>query len=125
MWVFGALGLLTCLVGWRATGFEFLGRVIVRALSSQNENLRSIAGISLVKAGRLAEPLLEEALYRREHLPVILTILADIGDDRIESEIRSFSADTDPKVAEAARQALRVLAMHRFAGQNPSPGPLR
>lgn len=120
MWVLGALGVMTCLVAWRATGLRVFGRLIVGTLDSSNENLRSIAGIALVKAGRIAEPLLEEALHRREHLPIILTVLADIGDDRIESEIRSFSAHTDPKVAEAARQALRVLAMHRLANQNPS-----
>jgi hypothetical protein len=125
MWVFGALGLLTCLVAWRATHLPFFGRMIVSTLGSQNENLRSIAGMSLVKAGRIAEPLLEEALHRREHLPIILTILADIGDDRIESEIRSFSGHTDPEVAEAARQALRVLALHRLAEQDPSPDALR
>jgi hypothetical protein len=125
MWVFGALGLLACSVAWRATGLQFLGRIIVRTLGSQNENLRSMAGISLAKAGRIAEPLLEEALHRREHLPIILTILADIGDDRIESEIRSFSAHADPKVAEAARQALRVLALHRLSEQDPSTGAVR
>jgi|SRR5579862_2321298 len=113
MWVFEAFGLLVCVLAWRATGLKFLGRVIVGTLGSRNENLRSIAAISLVRAGRMAEPLLEEALHRGEYLPIVLTILADIGDHRIESEIRSFSAHTDPKVAEAARQALRVLAMHR------------
>lgn len=113
MWVFEAIGLFICTALWRATRVRFLGRPVLRALSSTNENLRTIAGMSLVRAGRLAEPLLEEALDRHENLPVVLTILADIGDKRVEPEIRRFSAHEDPRVAEAAKQALRVLAMQR------------
>lgn len=64
----------------------------------------------LVKAGKDSEQLLHEALARRENLPMILTVLADIGDSRFEPEIRAFSQDEDPKVAKAAREALRVLA---------------
>lgn len=113
MWVFKAIGLFLCTALWRATRVRFLGRPVLRALTSTNENLRMIAGMSLVRAGRLAEPLLEEALDRRENLPAVLTILADIGDTRVESQIRGFSAHEDPRVAEAAKQALRVLAMQR------------
>ena len=42
-----------------------------------------------------------------------LSLLADLGDGMVEKEIRPFSTDQDPKVAEAARQALRVLASNR------------
>jgi len=72
-----------------------------------------MAGMFLARAGRLAEPLLEEALRNNENLPTVLTILADIGDKRAAPEIQRFSAHQDPRVAEAARQALRVLAMQR------------
>jgi hypothetical protein len=113
MWVFRALGLFTCYGLWRVTGIQALGRVIVAALGSQNENIRSIAGIFLVKARRQSEPLVEQALRHHKHLPIVLTILADIGDRRMEDEIRELSADRDPKIAEAAKQALRVLAMNR------------
>jgi hypothetical protein len=113
MWVIRAIGLFVCTAVWRVTRLRFLGRLIIRTLGSNNENLRTIAGLSLVKAGRMAEPLLEEALRRRENLPIVLTILADIGDKRVEPEIRRFSGHEDPQVAEAARQALRVLATQR------------
>ena len=113
MWVFQAIGLFMCTAVWRATRLRFFGRLIVRTLGSNNENLRTIAGTCLTKVGRIAEPLLEGALQRRENLPIVLTILADIGDRRVEPEIRRFSRHEDPKVAEAAKQALRVLAMQR------------
>src|SRR5712672_3226768 len=113
MWVFAAIGLFICAAAWRATRVQSLGRLIVKTLGSRNDNLCHIAGILLVRAGRMAEPVLEEALHKRENLPTVLMILADIGDKRVESEIQGFSAHEDPRVAEAARQALRVLAMQR------------
>jgi len=113
LWLVEAFALLLTKVAWRTTGFQFFGRPIVRALGSRNENVRMIAAIWLVKVGKKAEPLLEEALQKNQNLPTILTILADIGDRRVEPEIRSFSGHQDPQVAEAARQALRVLEMHR------------
>ena len=113
MWVFRAIGLIMCAAVWRATRLRLLGRILIGTLGSPNENLRAIAGMSLVKAGRMAQPLLEEALRKRKNLPIVLIILADVGDKRVESEIRRFSGHEDPQVAEAAKQALRVLATQR------------
>ncbi len=42
-----------------------------------------------------------------------LWLLADLGDRMVDKEIQPFSSDQDPKVAEAARQALRVLGSNR------------
>ncbi len=67
----------------------------------------------LVQAGKRAEPLLEEALRRRDNLPMVLSVLASIGDKKFEPELRKFSLDRDPQVAQAARDALRVLASHQ------------
>jgi hypothetical protein len=69
--------------------------------------------ILIVRAGKTAEPLLQDALHRRENLPLTLSLLADLGDRMVEKEIQPFSSDQDPNVAEAARQALRVLASNR------------
>ena len=110
MRVGGAAKLFAYRALWRATGSLAAGRALVRALGSADEDLRTIAGMLLAKAGKSAEPLLQEALDRRENLPMILTLLADIGDSRLEPEIRAFSHDQDPNVAKAAREALRVLA---------------
>jgi len=52
-------------------------------------------------------------LHRRENLPMTLWLLADLGDRMVDKEIQPFSSDQDPKVAEAARQALRVLGSNR------------
>ena len=69
--------------------------------------------MSPVQAGKRSQSLLEEALRRRENLQMVLSILASIGDKKFEPELREFSQDRDPQVAQAARDALRVLAAHR------------
>ena len=102
-----------CAALWRIVRAPVFGRPILKALGSADENVRTVAGMLLVKAGRVAEPQLEEALRRRENLPIVLTILADIGDKHVEPQIRDFSEHKDPEIAEAAKQALRVLAAQR------------
>jgi hypothetical protein len=68
-----------------------------------------IAGMSLVQTGRRAEPLLADALERRENVPIVLSILGDIGDPACEPVLARFTGDPDPETARAARDALRTL----------------
>jgi hypothetical protein len=104
-----ALGVFAANAVWRATGLQMAGRALVRALGSTDENVRTIAGIFLVRAGRKSEPLLQEALDKRENLPVVLTIIGSIGDRKLEPQVRQFINDRDTVVANAARDALRLL----------------
>jgi hypothetical protein len=110
--VLGAASLFLRKSLWRIAGMQSAGRALVRALGDPDEDLRVMAGMFLVQAGSKAEPLLEEALKRRENLPLVLSVLADIGNRRFETEIRQFVQDGDPQVAKAAQDALRLLASH-------------
>lgn len=107
------LRLALCAWAWRLTGLNAAGRVLLRALGSPNENVRTITGMLLVKVGKKvgkkSETLLLEALHQRENLPLVITILADIGSRQLEPEIRELSHDQDPQVARAAEDALRLL----------------
>ena len=94
---------------WRGAGIESAGRALVKALGEGDENLRTIAGMLLVKAGPRSVPLLEEALLRRENLPMTISVLADLGGPSAAATLRAFVSDPDPKVATVAREALRVL----------------
>jgi hypothetical protein len=91
------------------TGLKSAGRALVDALSSPDETTRTIAGMFLVQAGKRAEPLVEEAMRRRQSLSTVLVIAGDIGAFRLEPQLRSFIADPDPEVAKAARDGLRIL----------------
>jgi hypothetical protein len=95
---------------WRTTGSRAAGRALVRALGSPDATARTIAGMFLVQGGQRAEPLLREALARREHLPLVLTIIGDVGARSFDADLRRLSDDPDPQVAQAAREALRVLS---------------
>jgi hypothetical protein len=105
----GAARLYACNALWRATGSLAAGRGLLNALGSRDENLQALAGTFLAQGGRKAEPLLEEALAKREHLPLVLTLLGDIGDPKYEAELQRFSHDPEARVAAAARSALHVM----------------
>ena len=95
---------------WTATGCRSAGRGLVKALGSTDEGERTVAGMLLVQGGKRAEPLVAEAIRRREHLPMVLLIAADIGASSLQPEMRRLTTDSDPDVARAARDALEILA---------------
>lgn len=101
------------------TGFRPAGRALVRALGAADENVRTIAGMFLVQTGRRAEPLLEEALARGENVPLVLTILGDIGDPSCEPLLKRFAADPDPETAQAALEALEEIQDQREFASEP------
>jgi HEAT repeat protein len=105
----GASRLLVCWSVWLGLGFTSAGRALVNALGSPDKNIRSIAGMLLVKSGKRAEPLLLEATNRRESLPMVLTVLGSIGDPAVIPQLRQFTEDENPDVAKAAQEALKVV----------------
>jgi hypothetical protein len=104
---------------WRATGSTSAGRRVVDTLGRTDEGLRTIAAMLLVKAGPRAEPLVREALHRRESLPLVLGVLGDIGGLDAGRELAPFVDDADPGVARAARDALRVLHVRHARPASP------
>src|SRR5713101_3491389 len=95
---------------WTATGCRSAGRRLVKALGSTDEGERTVAGMLLVQGGKRAEPLVAEAIRRREHLPMVLLIAADIGASSLQPDMRRLRTDSDPDVARAAHDALEILA---------------
>jgi HEAT repeat protein len=100
---------------WTTTGLRSAGQALVEALASPDEGVRTIAGMFLVQAGKRAEPLVEDAIRRRQNLPMVLVIAGDIGAFRLEPELQRFSTDPDPEVAKAAKDGLRILAAQAAA----------
>jgi hypothetical protein len=94
---------------WTLIGCRSAGRALVRALGSTDEGERTVAGMLLVRGGMRAQPLVAEAIRRREHLPIVLLIAGDIGATSLEPELRRLTVDPDPDVARAAHDALEIL----------------
>ena len=94
---------------WRTLGVPAAGRRLIRALGSDDETIRTLAGMFLVKAGARSLVLLAEALDTRDNLSLVLTILGDIGEPRSIPMIEGFTQDRDADVARAAQDALKAL----------------
>ena len=94
---------------WTLIGCRSAGRALVRTLGSTDEGKRTVAGMLLVRGGKRAEPLVAEAIRRREHLPIVLLIAGDIGATSLAPELRHLTMDPDPDVARAAHDALETL----------------
>jgi len=101
---------------WSATGSKAAGRRLVNALGSPDPSVRTVAGMLLVRAGKRAELLIEEAVRRCEHLPMTLLIAGDIGAASLKPEISQLTQHPDPAIARAARDALQLL------GRQSPPG---
>ncbi len=95
-------------------GSDAAGRRLLGDLASDDETVRMLAGIFLVKNGRRSLPVLREALARREQMPTVLTMLGDIATDECAELIRQYVDDRDPEVARAARAALDILERNRM-----------
>jgi hypothetical protein len=102
--------LFACQALWRELGVKGAGRALVHALGSGDEDLRAMAGMFPVQGGPRAVPRLREGIEQRRHLPLLLRIAGDVGARELTPEIERFTADADPAVARAARDALRLLA---------------
>ena len=107
-----AAGLFGANAVWRTTGLRAAGRTLVNALASPDPNLRTIAGILLVRAGQKAEPFIEEAIHRQLNLPQVLVMAGDIGAKKLEPELRKFAEHPDPKVSPHLEPTVRFDIAH-------------
>jgi len=94
-------------------GSAAAGRGLLADFASDDETVRTLAGMFLVRNGRRSIPILRDALVRREKMLEVLTMLGDIATDESAELIRQYIGDHDPKVAAGARAALDILARNR------------
>jgi HEAT repeat protein len=99
-------------------GIQSAGRALVHALDSDDESVRTLAGMFLVQSGRKSIPLIREEITARRHLPMMLTMLGDIAAPETVPEIERFTTDSDPAVARAANDALEILRLNRAAASS-------
>ena len=105
----GALRLFLSAAIWRITGARKFGHILIEALDSSDENLRMISGTLLARGGSRNLPLLRQALEKQHNLPMILTLIGDIGETDEITLLKRYAADEHADVAHAASDALRIL----------------
>lgn len=115
-----AVGLAGRRAAWRATRSLSVGRPLVEALGSSDEDRRVFAGVLLTRAGRKIEPLLLDALTRHENVPAVLEVLGGIGDETADRAISQYLDDPDPEIAEAAKSSKSVIEMQRRMRTDPA-----
>jgi hypothetical protein len=96
---------------WRATGARMAGNALARAFASDDEMVRVLAGMLLVKGGRRAGPVIREALAKGRSDPDLIAALADVGTVEDEALLRGYAQSPDPEVARAATEALEALGL--------------
>jgi hypothetical protein len=100
-------------------GSAAAGRGLLADFASEDETVRSLAGMFLVRNGHRSLPILREALARRQQMPAVLTMLGDIATDDSAALIRQYTGDRDPEAAAAARAALDILERNRSRPSKP------
>src|SRR6185312_17342473 len=103
-WLIKAADLYRANMVWKLFGTRASGQRLIEGLSSPNENVRTLAGMFLVQSGRKAIPLLEYELENRRNMPLVLTMLGDIGAAESEGQLRRHLDDPDPEAAKAANE---------------------
>ena len=78
------------------------------------------AALAVNQGGAHALPALRIAMANRENLPMVLAVAGSIGDPALKPDLERFVNDSDPRVASAARDALRFIGGQRDGG--PAPG---
>jgi hypothetical protein len=93
---------------FRATGAEGAGYTLLEAFSGSAEQEKTLAGISIVKAGERSVDLIDKARQSGRLTPEVVRLLADIGGPRSRALLTEISGDDGP-VADAATESLEVL----------------
>ena len=95
-------------VAWRTVGNESAGEELLEAFTSDDEQSRTLAGISLVKAGNRTIGLIEKARSTGRLTPDLVRLLADIDGPQSRALLGDL-AGGDDAVATAARESLELL----------------
>ncbi|HET9261305.1 MAG TPA: hypothetical protein VFP42_14380 [Acidimicrobiia bacterium] len=95
-------------VAWRTIGMESAGQELLQAFRSDDEQNRTLAGISLVKAGERSVDLIEKTRAAGEMTPELTRLLADIGGPKSQVLLSEIAAEEGP-IAKAAVESLELL----------------
>ena len=67
----------------------------------------------LVQTGKRSKSLVKEALGKRQHLPILLTILGDIADVDDIPTLEEYRQGPDPTIVRAADDAIEVIKLRQ------------
>ncbi|GMQ86377.1 MAG: hypothetical protein BMS9Abin07_1952 [Acidimicrobiia bacterium] len=95
-------------IAWRTAGSAAAGDTLLEAVSGDGEQERTLAAMSMVKAGERSIALIERARASGRLTPTVVRLLADIGGARSRALLTEIAAEPGP-LAEAAVGSLDLL----------------
>jgi len=96
-------------VSWRLFGSRRAGEILLRALASDDEQNRMLAGMSLVKAGDRSLRLIEKKLNDEKGSVPLVRLLPDIGGEDARGLLETIVARNSGEMAEAATECIDLL----------------
>jgi len=94
---------------WRLFGSRRAGEILLQALSSDDEQNRMLAGMSLVKAGERSLRLIEKELNDEKGTVPLIRLLPDIGGEDARDLLETIAARNSGDMTEAATECIDLL----------------
>ncbi len=88
-------------IAWRTVGSAAGGEALLEAVTGDSEQERTLAAMSMVKAGDRSIGLIEQASASGRLTPTIVRLLADIGGSRSKALLTEIAAEPGPLAAAA------------------------
>jgi hypothetical protein len=104
----GSIKVISAGAAWRTFGYTQAGEVLLNALSSDDEQQRMLAGMSLVKAGERSIELIANAAASGRASPAAVRLLADLSGPRCRALLTKIAAEPGD-LGMAANQSLKLL----------------
>jgi hypothetical protein len=93
---------------WRTVGAQSAGNALLEAFNGGDEQERTLAGMSIVKAGDRSIDLIEKARDDDRLTPDLVRLLADLGGARSRALLGDIASGSGP-LADAAVESLDLL----------------
>lgn len=90
-------------------GSRRAAETLLQAMSTEDEQSRMLAGISLVKAGQRSFDLIEEKVEARQAPASLIRLLPDIGGPHARAVLNRIAAGEAGELKEAAEECIDLL----------------
>ncbi len=94
---------------WRLFGSARAAETLLAAMSSDDEQNRMLAGMSLVRAGQRSFDLIQEKFEAGEANARVIRLLADIDPQRARPLLEKIAGDGPSELTATARECIDLL----------------
>jgi radical SAM superfamily enzyme with C-terminal helix-hairpin-helix motif len=96
-------------IAWRLFGSRNSGTLLLKAMATDDEQNRMLAGMSLVKAGDRSFRLIESEINNDSASVSLIRLLPEIGGEDARELLEGIAAGDSHELAEAANECIDLL----------------